>query len=91
MTFPERIFTNVAIYRFLTQTAPYTNTIRGPTEREAHGGLGHVAHAHHIHVILFEGASCSTAALHNGKCFSPFSFMTTVVFYWFCGKFYSSA
>ena len=84
------IFTNVAIYRFLTQTAPYTNTTLGPIEREARGGLGHVACARRIHkpfcacalhVILFEGASRltaalhkrSTAALHNGECFSAFT------------------
>ena len=41
-------YTNVEIYRFLTQTAPYTNMTLGPTEREACGGLGHAARARHI-------------------------------------------
>ena len=49
----------------------YQHDTIGPTEREARGGLGHAARARHtfgacaLHVILFEGASRSTAALHN--------------------------
>ena len=62
------IFT--AIYRFLTQTAPYTNTerravvlaMRAPGTRTPHT---QTCGARALHVILFEGASRSTAALHK--------------------------
>ena len=62
------IFT--AIYRFLTQTAPYTNTERravvlamqAPGTRTPHT---QTCGAHALHVILFEGASRSTAAFHK--------------------------